>query len=637
MNNNIGYFEALWMFLWNWIQHSGIYKLLRRVYDGISGAWRRSRITNWFRRETFSAEVLPSSLAGRFFRWPFTLLDWLRTRFGKSLSARLRDSAIIRCCSIYLQNFLALNLRFLGITILGTGIGLIAGSLAAGGTVGPFKTALVILGILLSLFDCNVTDWLGHAWLVRLICGCLGVESGFDWYQREYTTGRGRLLIGGLTGLLCGLAGGMASPFIGAAMVAGLAVLFLILAKPEAGMFFLVFLAPLAPTMAMAGLSLLSLFSLAVKSITTPNFKWKYDGLGFLLLGFIAIYLVAGITSFAMVKSLSIWAIYLAFMAAYFLIINLVRSKKQLNNLLTVFVLSGLLVCLYGIAQYIFGWDTAQAWMDEEMFSDIKMRIYSTLGNPNVLGEYILLVLPVSLGLMWTRKGLLQKLFYAAASAVMLVALILTFSRGCWLGFLVAAAIFVTFAAGKLWGLGLIALPLLPAVLPESIMNRFTSIGDLKDSSTSYRVYIWMGTLAMVRDFWISGIGMGSEAFTEVYPFYSYNGIVAPHSHNLFLQILVESGIGGILVFGLILLLFLKRMMAGYQAGGGKGAPLSTMIVAISAGICGFLVQGMFDNCFYNYRVMLIFWCVMGMAMACFYAAKRIAAQEHRETGTDRA
>lgn len=109
MNNNIGYFEALWMFLWNWIQHSGIYKLLRRVYDGISGAWRRSRITNWFRRETFSAEVLPSSLAGRFFRWPFTLLDWLRTRFGKSLSARLRDSAIIRCCSIYLQNFLGLE------------------------------------------------------------------------------------------------------------------------------------------------------------------------------------------------------------------------------------------------------------------------------------------------------------------------------------------------------------------------------------------------------------------------------------------------------------------------------------------------------------------------------------------------
>ena len=635
MNNNIGYFEALWMFLWNWVQHSGIYKLLRRVYGGISGAWRRSRITNWFRREHVSADVLSSSLAGRFFRWPFTLLAWLRSRLGKALAAKLQDSLIIRCCNTYLQNFLALNLRFLGITILGTGLGLIAGSLVSGGTAGPFKLALVFLGILLFLFDCNLTDWLANSWLARFLCSCFGVESGFDWYQREYTTGRGRLFIGGLAGLLCGLAGGMASPIIGAAMVAGLAVLFLILAKPEAGMFFLVFLAPLAPTMAMAGLSLLSLLSLAVKSITTADFTWKYDGLGFLLLGFIAIYLVAGITSFAMAKSLSIWAIYLAFMAAYFLIINLVRSKKQLNNLLTVFVLSGLLVCLYGIAQYIFGWDTAQAWMDEEMFSDIKMRIYSTLGNPNVLGEYILLVLPVSLGLMWTRKGILQKLVYAAASAVMLVALILTFSRGCWLGFLVAAALFITFAAGKLWGLGLIALPLLPAVLPESILNRFTSIGDLKDSSTSYRVYIWMGTLAMVRDFWISGIGMGSEAFTEVYPFYSYNGIVAPHSHNLFLQILVESGIGGILVFGLILLLFLKRMMAGYQAGGGKGAPLSTMIVAISAGICGFLVQGMFDNCFYNYRVMLVFWCVMGMAMACFYAAKRIAAQGHAETGED--
>lgn len=628
MNNNTGYFEALWLFLWNWIRQSCIYRFLRRIYDGISGAWQKSRITGWFRRENFSSEILASSLIGRIFRWPFTLLDWVRSRFGSPLAQTLDNSLIIRCCRLYLHNFLALNLRFLGFTFLGTGIGLIAGSLLSGGTVGIFKISAVVLGLLLCPFDLNLTDWLKHAGLIRFFCRCLGIDPGFDWYKPERTAGKARLLIGGGAGLLCGLAGGLASPLIGAAMVVGLAVLFLILEKPEAGMFFLVFLAPLAPTMALAGLSLLSLFSLAVKSILTPNFQWKYDGLGFLLLSFIAVYLIAGITSFAMVKSLSIWAIYLAFIAAYFLIINLVHSKKQLSNLLTAFVFSGLLVCLYGIAQYVFGWDTAQAWMDEEMFSDIKMRIYSTLGNPNVLGEYILLVLPVAVGLLWTRKGLLQKLFYGASAGIMLLALILTFSRGCWLGLMLAAAVFVTFAAGKLWGLGLVALPLLPAILPESIINRFTSIGDLKDSSTSYRVYIWMGTLAMIRDFWVSGIGMGAEAFTEVYPFYSYNGIVAPHSHNLFLQILVESGIGGILIFGLILLFFLKRMMTGYQLGGGKGAPLSTMITAISAGICGFLAQGMFDNCFYNYRVMLVFWCVMGMAMACVYVARRIAQQE---------
>lgn len=454
------------------------------------------------------------------------------------------------------------------------------------------------------------------------------MESGFNWYDEELTKGNARLIVGCIAGFICGVTGEAASPVLGAAAAVGIAALFLVLEKPEAGLFALVFSAPIAPTMVMAGLSVVCIFSLIIKAVTSCDFKWKYDGLGFLILVFIAIYLIAGITSFAMVKSLSIWVIYAVFIGAYFLIINLIKTKKQFNNLLTVFVLSGFLVCLYGIAQYIFGWDTAQAWMDEEMFTDIKMRIYSTLGNPNVLGEYILLVLPVTAGLVFTRKGILQKVVYTGIAGVMFLALILTFSRGCWLGLIAAAAIFVTFAAGKLWGLGLAALPVMPMVLPESIINRFTSIGDMKDSSTSYRVYIWMGTLAMVKDFWISGIGMGQEAFTEVYPFYSYNGIVAPHSHNLFLQILVESGIGGLLVFLAIVLFFIKKMMTGYKYGGGKGQELSSMIVAISAGVCGFLLQGMFDNCFYNYRVLLMFWCVIGMAMACCYTAKDLSAGE---------
>ncbi len=137
----------------------------------------------------------------------------------------------------------------------------------------------------------------------------------------------------------------------------------------------------------------------------------------------------------------------------------------------------------------------------------------------------------------------------------------------------------------------------------------------------------------MIKDFWISGIGMGQESFTQVYPFYSYSGIVAPHSHNLFLQILVESGVCGIAVFLLIVYLFVRRMMVGYQFGG-KGDKISTIITAISAGVCGFLLQGMFDNCFYNYRVMLVFWCVIAMGRACVYVAEqRGRANDTRSRG----
>ncbi len=625
MQENMGYFMQLWSVLWVFIQNSGIYRLLRSFYDGISGSWQKSRITSWFRQEHFIAGAQKESFFGKVLGLPFWWLKKLRECCGEKLSQRVEESAILNLAGLFLHNLLALNLRFIGYLVAGLGGGTFLG-LWMKGTLSPAWLVVALVGRFLAFWDVNITDWLKGSVLIKGICYCLGIAPTFCWYQKEKITG-GKLLAV-LVGILSGIVGGLTVPVLGIALPVGMAAFFLVLAQPTVGVFALVFFAPILPTMVMAGLSILSIFALAVKSILDPDFRWKYDGLGFLLLGFIVIYLFAGVTSFAMVKSLSIWAIYAVFMATYFLIVNVIRKPERLRQLLVTFTISGLLVCLYGIAQYLFGWDTQQAWMDEEMFTDIKMRIYSTLGNPNVLGEYILLVLPVSIGLFWVGKNLPQKITYGGISAILLVALILTFSRGCWIGLLFAAAIFVTFSAGKLWGLGLIALPVIPAVLPESIINRFTSIGNMKDSSTSYRVYIWMGTLAMIRDFWVSGIGMGDVAFKAVYPFYSYNGIVAPHSHNLLLQILVESGIAGIVIFSVIVAFFLKRMMVGYQLGGGKGKPLSVIINAISAGVCGFLLQGMFDNCFYNYRVMLIFWMTMAIGVACVNVSKNVFRKE---------
>lgn len=622
MNNSIGCFEAAWLFIWNLIKNSLIYKFLKAVYGGISDAWRKSRIAGWFRRLHTEEGALEKTVAGRIVRCPFTFLEFLQKKFGTRLAEAIENSSVLELCREYLNNLLAINLRFIGYLLFVTSAGLILGQMAGHQKVGWVLLGGAALGAVLTFFDVNVTDYLKGSAAAGLICRLLGIEPDFNWYDERYTRGKERLLSAVFFGAAAGLLGGWVNPLLAPALIIGFAAVFLVLKFPSAGVFFVVFAAPVAPTMADVGLALLSIFSLAIYSVTHKGFKFKFDGIGFFIIIFLGVYAVAAVTSFAMMNSFSIWAIYFVFISIYFVIINTVNTKKLLMNLLTVFVLSGFLVCLYGVAQYVFGWDTAQAWMDEEMFSDIKMRIYSTLGNPNVLGEYILLVLPASVGLMWVNKRFEAKVVYAAVSALMFGALILTFSRGCWIGIMAAAAIFITFAAGKLWGLGLIALPIIPMILPQSIINRFSSIGNMEDSSTSYRVYIWMGTLAMIKDFWLSGIGMGQKAFTQVYPFYSYNGIVAPHSHNLFLQILVESGIVGIAVFLIIAVLFLRRVMTGYQAGG-KGDPLSTVMTALSAGICGFLLQGMFDNCFYNYRVMLVFWCVLAMGRACVYVAEQ--------------
>ena len=73
--------------------------------------------------------------------------------------------------------------------------------------------------------------------------------------------------------------------------------------------------------------------------------------------------------------------------------------------------------------------------------------------------------------------------------------------------------------------------------------------------------------------------------------------------------------------------MFFKNMVTGYQIYK-KGNEISTMIVAISAACLGFLVQGMFDNCFYNYRVFMIFWMFIAFGMSCVYAARNEKSSE---------
>ena len=152
-------------------------------------------------------------------------------------------------------------------------------------------------------------------------------------------------------------------------------------------------------------------------------------------------------------------------------------------------------------------------------------------------------------------------------------------------------------------------------VLPATVIERFSSIGNLTDASTSYRVYIWMGTLSMLKDYWLCGIGPGTEAFNRVYPAYSYNSIVAPHSHNLFLQIVCDAGIAALLIFIIVLFVYFRTMCAALSRE--ERWTSRVFQIAFTSGVLGFLVQAMTDYSFYNYRVMFLFWSYLALGGLC--------------------
>ena len=434
-----------------------------------------------------------------------------------------------------------------------------------------------------------------------------------------------------------------------------------LLAKTEIWFAIVLAIAPIASTMVCAAVAGMAIFSLFVRKVifgTNPSVTQHLPSvsvgrhlplagearrgaptLTWFVLAFLILTFIYSLTSLDIIGSLKIWSIYALFISMFFIAREVIKTKKDWSLACWVLASVGGLVASYGVFQNFFGTNLGHAWLDEEMFTGISVRVYSTLGNPNVLGEYLLLTIPVTVGLLWNKitnyklqitnvgRFATQIIFLLGLVGMQLLCMIYTQSRGCWVALAFSALIFILFVDKRWMLLLIVGLIAAPFILPQSMMDRLLSIGNMGDSSTSYRVNIWMGTLNMLEHFWLTGVGLGAAAFAKVYPFYSYSMITAPHAHNIYLQTLSEMGVVGLALLVLIISSFVFGVVRFYvkqtppplrgtspsQGRHLRASPQVVMAVAFMAGMLGFMLQGAFDYVWYNYRVFLMFWLFLGI------------------------
>lgn len=374
-------------------------------------------------------------------------------------------------------------------------------------------------------------------------------------------------------------------------------------------------LSPLLPTMATAALACLCFVSLLLAFARDRARQLQFTAINKYVMLYAAVYAVGTVASVTPGASLPVGLLTVLFTLFALVPINTVDSKKQLLRLVRLLVLAGAVVSLYGLYQFIFrtGYQS-DAWVDSNMFAGISFRVVSTFSNPNMLGQYLVLMIPLG-GACLINDFKTPKLrwLWLVCCGLMCMCMVLTFSRGGWLALLVAALAFLVLINPRLLILAPFALVALYFVLPDTIIQRFTSIGDLSDHSTSYRVSIWLGSLRMLADYWLCGVGPGPDAFNTVYPVYSYDEIVTPHSHNLLLQITSDAGICALVLFCVILWVYFRRLAAAIHTTACRTGKL--LQIAFLSGTAGFMVQAMTDYSFYNYRVMFLFWVYLALGM----------------------
>ncbi len=332
------------------------------------------------------------------------------------------------------------------------------------------------------------------------------------------------------------------------------------------------------------------------------------------ILLFSIVYFMGGIITGGGLRSFHSALMYVIFLLAYFPVVNLIRTREWVWRSVKAGVLSGVVACLIGVVQ-IFTGTANSSWLNSEMFAGISTRIVSVFENPNVFAEYLLILIPFTLACFLRKGSVRDKMIFGLALLLELVCLLFTWSRGAWLGILIGVFLFFVILSHKSWLVFLeigVASPLLLQLVPSTVSNRFLSIGNLTETSISYRISAWYGVFELLKKTWWSGIGVGTAAFEAVYPSVALAGVeIIEHAHSLYLQLLTELGVPGLLLFLLIIFLFVQNCFEYLLRV--KNQEERVLVIAGLAATAAMLVMGVTDHIFYSYRIFLAFWTTVAL------------------------
>lgn len=340
----------------------------------------------------------------------------------------------------------------------------------------------------------------------------------------------------------------------------------------------------------------------------SKNPKLELEKLDYSLVIFFTTLFIAGLTSVFLKESLNQLIFYMATFVLISIIILEIDSEKKLYDLTKFIVLSAVLTSIYGLYQWkIVGIAVNPSLTDLTINQNLGARVFSSFGNPNVYGEFLVLSIPFFFPIILKTKKMVYKVILAISSLPVLLMLFKTGSRSAWVAFAVCIFIFVFLWNKKyipvLIVLGLAAIPF----LPSSIYNRLMTIFNPNDTSLKYRQMIMGPALVMLRDYWVTGVGLGSKTVALIYQRYKSFGLTTvAHTHNLFIQLWLEAGILSILSF--IIFMFRLAKNSYIRVNKFKNSKLSLIISAALASTLGILVMGLADYVWFYNRIFLMFW-----------------------------
>ncbi|MEW6053139.1 MAG: O-antigen ligase family protein [Nitrospirota bacterium] len=245
--------------------------------------------------------------------------------------------------------------------------------------------------------------------------------------------------------------------------------------------------------------------------------------------------------------------------AAFFVLLAYsMRDRHAVEKMLMILAYFGFGLAIFAILQKA-AWNGKIYWI-----RDIpQCSPFGPFLNRNHYAGLMGMLVPLTLGLAFTRRRRERQLLFGFFGVIMSVSLFLSLSRAGIVSFLVGISVFALFffwkkfKAKKIWALAsflLVVFLYLLYIGIDPVIDRFYRT----DITREARIAVWAETLRAFSDFSLTGSGLGT--FLDVFQLYSPEPIVLlyDHAHNDYLEFILETGaIGGVLLLAVLILLMI--------------------------------------------------------------------------------
>ena len=280
---------------------------------------------------------------------------------------------------------------------------------------------------------------------------------------------------------------------------------------------------------------------------------------------------------------------FLAYLSAFVLAAHLYESRKKSNLIVRALIILGCLEAGYGIFQYLTGWNKIFTYTNKFDAGNA----FGTYVNRNDFAGLLEMVMPLILaralysfekryeyarggrgGAFPQRDSLnFQMVFYVVLLALMSVALVFSRSRAGILSallslifvlllaqvklrrksWLVLVVLFFTFVIGYATWIGL-----------GPVLERFERVASPTLLEAQSRTAIWKGTVATIRDFPLTGTGLGTYGLAYRHYQTTVLAYYVDHAHNDYLEFAEGTGVVGLGLVFLPILYLVIRMVTSF-------------------------------------------------------------------------